>query len=174
MSERETTTTQPLGWPRTGELSVHDGRPRIAVEYGAGVRDWADDAAWARACSTAWATAAAVLEAERDRQIVDGQGPDRSAGREAAPGETTTFPTVEPAPVLAAPTPELVLVTPPLSAGVVPFETECPARCGRKVYPGANGPVHLVEGGTVAACRPPVSEDPAPTRVLPTIEGQVR
>ncbi|WP_436759405.1 hypothetical protein [Streptosporangium sp. V21-05] len=162
MSERETTTAHLLGWPRTGELTVRDGRPQIPIDYGSGLRDWADDAVYARAVSAAWATAARVLEMEADRRIVDGQGPDRPV-REAAPGETTTFPVLREEPAPAAP--ELVPASPPagLPQGVAPFGVPCPAGCGREVFPGLNGPVHLVQGGTAAACPP---DDPAPTRVF--------
>jgi len=163
MSERETTTAHLLGWPRTGELTVRDGRPQIAIDYGSGLRDWADDAAYARAVASAWSTAARVLEMEADRRIVDGHGPEPTE-RPAAPGETTTFAAVheDPAPVLA---PELVPAT-PLPAGVAPFGVPCPKGCGRQVFPGANGPVHIVRGGTAAACPPPSDDDPTPTRVF--------
>lgn len=40
------------------------------------------------------------------------------------------------------------------SLGVDPSGVPCPTGCGRLVFPGVNGPVHLVEGGTVAACKP--------------------
>jgi len=162
MSEREITTTEPLGWPCPGELTIRDGQPRIAVEYGGGARDWTGDAAWARACSAAWATVAAVLEAERDRRIVDGQAAGHLEERPPAPGETTTFAAVREEPT---PAPELVPATPAagLPQGVAPFGMPCSKGCGQLVYPGQNGPVHLVRGGTAAACPP---EDPAPTRVF--------
>jgi len=159
MSERETTTAHLLGWPRTGELTVRDGRPQIAIDYGSGLRDWADDAGFARAVASAWSTAARVLEMEADRRIVDGHGPEPTE-RLAAPAETTTFPALGEEP---APAPELVPAT-PLPAGVAPFGMPCSKGCGQLVYPGQNGPVHLVQGGTAAAC-PPL-EDPAPTRVF--------
>lgn len=173
MSERETTTTQPLGWPRPGELTVRDGQPRIAVEYGGGARDWASDPAWARACANAWATVAGVLEAERDQRIVDGHGPDRPAERPAAPGETTTFPIVQELgeqvwPAAPSAAPELVPAT-GLPAGIAPFGELCPAGCGREVFPGPNGLVHLVQGGTAAACPP---DDPNRIGFYPTLQAE--
>ncbi|MGC5012590.1 hypothetical protein ACLQ2R_17640 [Streptosporangium sp. DT93] len=175
MSERETTTTKPLGWPRPGELTVRDGQPQIAVEYGGGARDWATDPAWARACAAAWATVAGVLEAERDRRIVDGQGAGQPVERPAAPGETTTFPIVQeaalvwPAPSAA---PELAPMIPGVPAGVAPFGEPCPGECGREVFPGPNGLVHLVQGGTARACPP---DDPNQTGFYPTLaEEQAR
>ncbi|MEU8040940.1 hypothetical protein [Streptosporangium sp. NPDC049078] len=164
MSERETTTAHLLGWPRTGELTVRDGRPQIAIDYGSGLRDWADDAAYARAVASAWSTAARVLETEADRRIVDGLGPE-PVERPAAPGETTTFPVLGEEP---DPAPELVPATPAtnLPQGVAPFGVPCPKGCRHLVYPGQNGPVHLVQGGTAAACPPPSDDDPAPTRVF--------
>ncbi|GAA2990338.1 hypothetical protein GCM10017559_07920 [Streptosporangium longisporum] len=175
MSERETTTTQPLGWPRAGELTVRDGRPQVSVDYGNGARDWASDPAWARECALAWGAVANRLEQEQDRRIVDGQGPDRLAERPAAPGETTTFPIVRELaeqvwPAAPSAAPELVAMTPALPAGVAPIGELCPLGCGREVFAGPNGKVHLVPGGTAAACPP--DDDPAPTRILPAVNAE--
>lgn len=48
-----------------------------------------------------------------------------------------------------------------------PSGSPCPAGCGQPVFPGPNGVVHRVEGGTAAACPPHPGDDPTPTRAFP-------
>lgn len=153
------TVVEQAGWPVAGDVVKGEGMPpRVSVALGHDQTLWVNDPAYLRALATAALAGAHALEAEQ---------PADAGVREDQESQETP-PTTEAPPVLAAPVLE-GFRPPPAGVAAQDPPVPCPNGCGQLVYPGPNGLMHRVQGGTAAACPP---EDDQETSVFPRIQPE--